>query len=87
MKTEWISEKINSDFVCFPVDDLNIETGKFCLRSFLEFLEDTTDLHHDEISIVCDAIRFWIAKNRSFYVNKDSNILIRMCLKDYGGDL
>ena len=49
MDTQFISDKIRSDFVCFPVDDFNIETNKLCLRSFLEFLEDTTDLHHDEI--------------------------------------
>ena len=87
MDTQWISDKIRSDFVCFPVDDFNIETNKLCLRSFLEFLEDTTDLHHDEIKIVCDSIRFWVAKNRSFYVDKDSNILIRFNLKDFQGDL
>lgn len=87
MKTEWISEKIDSDFVCFPVDDFNLETNKFCLRSFHEFLEETTDLHQDEISVVCDSIRHWIAKNRSFYVDKDSNILIRMSFKDFRGDL
>ena len=87
MDTQWISENLKSDFVCFPVDDLNIETNKICLRSFFEFLEDTTDLHHDEIKTVCESIRLWIAKNCSFYVDKGSNILIRLNLKDFKGDL
>lgn len=87
MDTQWISDKLKSDFVCFPVDGLNIETSQFCLKSFYEFLEETTDLHHSEISIVCQAIRFWIAKNRSFYVDKGSNILIRLNLKDFKGVL
>ena len=87
MDTQWISEKLKSDFVCFPVDNMNLEKGNFCLKSFYEFLEDTTDLHHYEIETVCNCIRFWIAKNRSFYVDKDSNILIRLNLKNFKGDL
>lgn len=87
MDTQWISDKISSDFVCFPVDDLNLETSQFCLKSFYEFLEETTDLNYNDIATVCQCIRFWIAKNRSFYVDKDSNILIRLNLKDFKGDL
>ena len=87
MDTQCISDILRSDFVCFPVDDFNLQTSKFCLRSFFEFLEDTTDLHQDEIKTVCESIRLWIAKNNSFYVDKDSNILIRLNLKDFGGDL
>lgn len=87
MDTQWISDKLKSDFVCFPVDDLNLKTSQFCLKSFYEFLEETTDLHHNEIATICQSIRFWIAKNRSFYVDKDSNILIRLNHKDFKGDL
>lgn len=87
MQTDWISHKINSDFVCFPVDEFNMKTSNFCLKSFFEFLEDTTNLHQHEIESVCNCIRYWIAKHRSFYVNKNSNILIRLNLKDFNGDL
>lgn len=87
MDTKWISDKIRSDFVCFPVDNLNIETTQICLKSFYDFLDDITDLDYNQIKTVCQCIRFWIAKNRSFYVDKDSNILIRLNLKDFGGDI
>lgn len=86
MKTDWISNEINSNFVCFPVDEINRKSSNFSLTSFYVFLEETTDLRLADIQTVCNCIRYWIAKHKSFYVDKNSNILVRLHLKDDRGN-
>lgn len=78
MNTEFLSNAIKSDFVTFPVDDINLKNNKVCLIRFFNFLELNTNLSYDQINDVCECVREYISNSRSFFIDKDSNICIRL---------